>query len=78
MNGQLVVVKDVAGLPLLRKVCYAAGNVVFVTSERAFELIKNGESGLSPIGFRPENVFVYDGRPLTEKMDWKSLRTWNA
>lgn len=77
MDGQLVVVKDVASRPLLRKVCYASENVVFVTSEKAFDLIKNGNSGLFPIGFRAENVFVYEGQDLTKKTNWANFKPWH-
>jgi hypothetical protein len=78
MNGQLVIVKDVANRILVRKVCYANDKIVFVTSESAFELIRNGESGLFPIGFRAENVFTYDGRDLTGKVNWRNLKRWRA
>jgi hypothetical protein len=76
MNGQLVIVKDVAKRPLLLKVCYADEKTVFVTSEKAFELIKNGNSGLFPIGFRAENVFVYDGQKL-DTINWNDLTPWS-
>lgn len=78
MNGQLVIVKDVASRQLLKKVCYADENMVFVTSEKAFDLIKKGTSGLFPIGFRVENVFVYDGQPLTRELNWKKLKPWRG
>ena len=77
MNGQLVVVKYVEQRPLLRKVCYANENVVFVTSEKAFYLLKRGDSNIMPIGFRVEDVFFYDGRPLAEKTNWASLKKWS-
>ncbi|HTX20736.1 MAG TPA: hypothetical protein VMD27_02585 [Candidatus Aquilonibacter sp.] len=76
MNGQLVIVKDVAHRPLLRKVCYANQKTVFVTSENAFDAIKKGNSGLFPIGFRAENVFIYDGQDLTGKINWEKLKRW--
>jgi hypothetical protein len=78
MNGQLVIVKDVASSPLLKKVCYANENVVYVTSEKAFDLIQNGISGLFPIGFRVENVFLYDGKPLPKKINWEKLKPWRG
>ena len=76
MNGQLVIIKDVANRPLLRKVCDANDKIVFVTSEKAFELIKNGDSGLFPIGFRAENVFIYEGQDLAGKVNWNTLTKW--
>jgi hypothetical protein len=78
MNKQLVIVKDFEMKPLLRKVCYANETTVFVTSEKAFEQIKNGDSSLFPIGFSAENVFFYEGRPLAGKINWKQMKRWRA
>jgi len=78
MNGQLVIVKAFASQPLLKKVCYSDEKTVFVTSEEAFDLIKNGVSGLYPIGFRAENVFHYDGQPLSAPFNWSSLKPWQG
>jgi len=50
---------------------------VFVTSEKAFELIKNGDSGLFPIGFKADDVFIFEGQSLTGKVNWKKLRPWH-
>ena len=77
MNGQLVIVKDITNRPLLRIVCYANEKSVFVTSEKAFELIKNGDSGLFPIGFKADDVFIFEGQSLTGKVNWKKLRPWH-
>jgi hypothetical protein len=77
MNGQLVVIKDVTGIAHLKKVCYSTEKIVFVTSEKAFELIKKGDSSLFPIGFRVENVFVYEGQDLTGKINWHRFRQWS-
>lgn len=76
MNGQLVIVKCFADKPLLKTACYASGNIVFITSEKAFSLIKKGNSDLFPIGFRAENMFIYEGQALTEQLNWKSLKPW--
>jgi len=78
MNGQLVIVKDVAYRPLIRKVCYANENTVFATSEKGFKEIKKGGSDLFPIGFKAENVYCFDGHPLIGKIDWSKLRTWRS
>jgi hypothetical protein len=74
MNAQLVIVKDVAGRLLLKKACHSSGNIVFVTSEKAFDLIKKGDSGLLPIGFRAENVFLYEGQKIDRTLNWKTLK----
>jgi hypothetical protein len=62
----------------LKKVVYTTENVVFVTSEKAFDAIKNGDSGLFPIGFRAENVFIYDGQPLAGNINWSKLKPWRG
>ena len=76
MKEQLVIVKDFTGRPLIRKVCYSDGSTVFVTSETAFYLIKNGESELYPIGFDAGNVFIYEGQNLSGKINWNKLKRW--
>lgn len=78
MSEQLVIVKDFECRPLLKKVVDANETVVFVTSEKAFNLIKNGNSDLFPIGFRSENVFLYEDQSLAGKIDWKQLSLWRA
>jgi hypothetical protein len=77
MHKQLVIVKDFENKPLLRKVCYSKEATVFLTSEKAFKEMESGNSSLFPIGFRSENVFIYEGQSLAGKMDWKKLRAWS-
>jgi len=47
--------------------------MVYVTSEKESEKMKNGQPGLFPIGFRRENVFEYRGDPMK-----KNLRPWGG
>ena len=77
MNGQLVVVKDFMNKPLVRKAVYTTEDSVFISSERSFEAVQDGSASLHPIGFRRENVFAYDGRPLGDSIDWKKMRPWD-
>jgi hypothetical protein len=76
MNSKVVVVKDVDGVARLRCVCYATENLVFVTSKEAFWGVKSGASGLFPIGFPSEDVFIYEGQDLVEPVDWDKMKRW--
>jgi hypothetical protein len=75
MNWQLVVVKDISNTPRLVRVCHTKGNLAFVTSEKVFNQIKNGDTELFPIGFSLENVFAHDG-DLPKRVNWGKMGKW--
>jgi hypothetical protein len=73
MKSQVVVVKDFRVTLLKRVAVHATEAMVYVTSEKESEKMKNGQPGLFPIGFRRENVFEYRGDPMK-----KNLRPWGG
>jgi hypothetical protein len=76
MNGERVVVKDAEGAPSVVRVCEIDGDIVFVTSERAYERIRIGDNAISPVGFRKECVFEYEG-PISGPIKWEKMKRWN-
>ena len=75
MKSRRVIVKDFAGLQLVRVVCYTTDSAVFVTTENEFQNIKSGTSDLKPIGFPRADVFCYEPS-LGSQVDWSKLRPW--
>lgn len=78
MKPELVVIRDVTSIGLIRCVCHANEKKVFVTSESAFRRMEYGDRTIFPIGFDRESVFIYDGGPLPEKIDWNKMLRWKG
>jgi len=76
MRSDLVVVRDCAGKAKICVVCSISDGVVAVTSPAAFERLKAGGSDVFPIGFRAKNVFVYDGKKISEPVRRERLKKW--
>jgi len=75
MRGQIVVVKDVAGRGLVRKVWDVTDDAVLVATDETYGRLVSGESILL-VGFPWEDVYESDGRPLPASPDWKSMKRW--
>ena len=58
-SGQLIVVKDVDGNLLVRRVCAVAPNGVFVKSEAEWEKQQSGLKSLGPVGFPAADTYLY-------------------
>ena len=74
MRGELVVIKDISGNPLVRRVWEADRRAVYVTDEKGFACLQAGED-LLPVGFRREDVFVY--KPGIEKEISDGRLSWD-
>ena len=66
MRGQLVVVKDVNDLLLVRRVWDWSENGVYIHSEEEWHKRTAGEKSLEPVGFPIGDVFVYDAKAQEE------------
>lgn len=66
MRGQLVVVKDVNGDMLVRRIWDISTTCVFIHSEDQWVKRMNGETSLDPVGFPIKDVFIYDERAKRE------------
>ena len=58
-KGQLVVVKDVNGSLLVRRLWSVAERGVYILSESEWEKRSEGKPSLAPVGFPMEDVFLY-------------------
>jgi hypothetical protein len=76
MNSETVIVKDVSGCALVRHVVKTTADVVFVASSEVLKSIKSGDRNAFPIGFPRECVFKHDGRKLTGKINWATMKPW--
>jgi hypothetical protein len=78
MRGQLIVIRDVNGFPLLVRLWETVRAGVFIHSEEEWEKRKNGQKALEPVGFPYEDVFEYDNATDLQlrsgAMDWGQLR----
>jgi hypothetical protein len=59
LQGQIVVVKDVNGYLLARRLWSVARKGVYVLSDSEWEKRSNGLQSLDPVGFPGEDVFFY-------------------
>jgi hypothetical protein len=82
MKGELVVVKDVNGSPLVRRVWDCSENGVYIHSEEEWQKRINGEKSLEPVGFPIEDVFQYDAKAKAElasqKPSWEKLTPFSS
>lgn len=86
VQGDLVVVRDFRGRPLIRRVWAADARGVYITDDVGFERLKAGQKGHIPVGFPREDVFEYDARlaPRARDLyeegnwDWSKLRRWEG
>jgi hypothetical protein len=60
MQGQLIVVKDVNGNALIRRVWDITDYGAFIHSEEEFSKRMRGEKTLDPVGFPACDAFKYD------------------
>ena len=63
-KGQEVVVKDYSGERLIRRVWKDAGEVVYITSNEVFRLLKEGKTNLWPIGVPRSDVSIRRNRQM--------------
>lgn len=78
MKGELVIVKDAVGRPLLRRVWDATAEVVFVASQRCFDDLLAGKVAATPIGFPRGDVYSAPDGKVPKKLDWRCLRPWKG
>lgn len=85
MRGDLVVVKEFGGRPLIRRVWDSNDEVVYVCSEERYNFLLSGEDDRYPIGFPREYVFGYDQSIVgtlsslwqVDPNIWNSLELWD-
>lgn len=77
MKGQLVVVKDVSGNALVRRVWDFSSSGVYIMSEEQWKTRMNGGKSLDAVGFPIKDVFLYDDTAIEElacgKPRWEAL-----
>lgn len=80
MDGRLAIVRDFEGKPLRRVVVNIGERLVYVANPELLERVRSGES--SPVGFPPEDVYVYDDITFSKlTLEWGatgSATQWNA
>jgi hypothetical protein len=77
MKGQLVVVKDVNGVPLVRRLWDCSASGAYILSEEEWEKKMSGQQSLDPVGFPMNDVFRYDENAkaalLSPEFSWDVL-----
>src|SRR5262249_9911310 len=77
MRGQLVVIRDVNGCALVRRVWEFSPLGVYIMSEDQWKLRTSGGKSLEPVGFPIGDVFMYDdaakGELASGGLDWSAL-----
>lgn len=58
--GELVIVRDYAGKPVVCRLCEVTDSKIYVASESEYSNIIKGIESFGPVGFPPEDVFRYD------------------
>lgn len=84
MRGDIVVVQELGGNPLIRRVWDSNEDAVFVCSDERFHYLENGEDDRQPNGFPKEFVFEYDESTIgtlkslwqIQPSVWASLSHW--
>ena len=61
-KGQEVVVKDYSGERLIRRVWKDAGEVVYITSNEVFRLLREGKTNLWPIAVPKSDLAIRRNR----------------
>lgn len=57
MRGEQVIVKDYKGRPWVRRVWDSTEDIVFLTNDLQYELLKTGRVALEPLGCPRKDVF---------------------
>ncbi len=81
MRGSLVIVRDFAGNPLVRRVWSYDRNAVYVSDEFNYQRLFEGKEALMPVGFRHGDVFRYDHIVVANQakpIDWEALSPWKS
>lgn len=82
MRGQLIVVKEFNGVPLVVRLWDFNDSGVFIHSEEEFNRRMNGEKPLDTVGFPFEDVFKYDNDAKQElkrdRVNWKKLHPFQC
>lgn len=77
MRGQLVVVKDVNGDALVRRMWDFSSRCVYIMSEDQWELRISGGKSMEAVGFPIKDVFVYNEVAIdqieSDNVHWDTL-----
>jgi hypothetical protein len=77
MKGQLVVIRDVSGSLLVRRIWESCATGVFIHSEEEWRKRMEGKQSLDPVGFPICDVFQYDDSAKEQigssAPDWSKL-----
>ena len=79
MRGEVVVVKDVSGKALIRRVWSSDALAVYITDDKGFARMTAGDQDAVPVGFPREAVFAYEAGAESAMADgraWDTLRPW--
>ena len=84
MAGELVIIRDFRGRPLVRRVWMSDQRGVYITDDEGFASLKAGKRDHIPVGFPREDVFEYDPELAVRAQDlyasgawdWGRLRRW--
>ena len=76
MKGDIVIVRERKGRPLVRRVWESTPTGVFISEERQFQRLAAGIVALNPVGFPRDDVYNYDPAvlpDLEQGLGWEKL-----
>ena len=84
MQGDTVIVRTYGNKPLIRRVWNVISGIVFITNDEYFKTLSEGGYAPMPIGFKIEDIFIYDMASLqivkninrSNDIDWSVLKPW--
>ena len=76
MIGNLVIIRVFGGDLDVRQIWAVGQNVVYVTDEKNYDLLRSGKGGISPVGVPKEDVFEYDEGIRGGQIDAVDLKRW--
>ena len=78
IRGEMVLVRTFGDRPVVRRVWDSAKGLIYICSDKQFDMMANGEDSPPPIGFPANDVYCYD--EVSKKflssdghMDWTKL-----
>lgn len=77
MRGELVIVRAFGNQPLLRRLWEIDNYAAYITDDKQYQLLCNGNNALEPIGFPIEDVYKYDpeiANNLNIEINWGKLK----
>ncbi|MCX7171295.1 MAG: hypothetical protein NTY41_13675 [Proteobacteria bacterium] len=83
IRGESVVVRTIDDRPVLRRVWESTTKLIYICSDKQFEMMESGKESPPPIGFPSNDVFCYDeiskeALSRNDLIDWTKLNPFTS